>query len=1086
MSLSLRLFSRLKYILIISLSLASCLLTSSTSAAPWYVCWKTISWTSPAVVSNTSVYSPTAYCWSDGDGKSRAYSPGAVATSGSMGCYCYDAVAPTSSTTATPASPTWTKNAVVFNGTVGNQTTDGSAFSNVSYACPGSWFTSLGAISTYSFSCSTNSSAVQNAQVMACDVAWNCSTTPTPFYKEITPPAVVFNNITGKIKNHTNTTAWANTTSTLYTYDPLVTLSLSAADTGWSGLKSVLFSCNSITPTTSTDSRWEAYSPTKIFNLTTSNWCTVAQWARSVYIWALDFAGNISAAASKSIIYDITPPTFTTHAQTLLLQATTSYPYTIEYPSDGYSGIRDFSIAWGSDSNGYSMTTPDVVGTSYTFSNFTHLVAGAKRSAVMTITLEDRAGNITTKTQPIDIIAQGLINHNTTTKTLTPMRGWTSALMSDMAADFQDYYAYHTVLKDAFGNIIRPIDNIRTIQPNWIVNNTVKFLDGTLGAVHYVWDGMLGSDITWNSYSSTIYAGSTNKASGAYYLRISSAVPTKQWYSGYTNDEIYVSNIIFSSTIGSCPATHICWSINSSTFPTGSLWDVTAWLTGAPLKAPIAFKPIVDITLAKSFTTLTDNTWYPIVMTLHNNSTSQSFTLNQYELDLRYTKSLFGIADAEIRWDFGAYSSTAIESSKMIPFVFNSAITLTAGSDATKNFDIRTNTYGAGFWQFGFTSFIPYIWPTWNEINASHPTGYNTRSLSIKPILAYSSISSPVPASEFTDGTSVWQKIAIQWLLGDRQKWNTTNTLENAISVDTSKLNKMDFKASIQKNVASMTRWLASEVTSPCNVNLPTNLTKDIYYYDFSNLSAGSSINGNNGCILTIWGVATNFGGQWFDTLKITGKKTIIVRWWNILINADMYYNDPKSILALVVLRSDTDRKKWWNILIDPKVTNIVGGTYAEGSIMSYHAWINKLYDSSNTDEGDLSRQLHWYGNIFSSNSVGWSFKAPYECPYDSDIYQSTKTKSCSQAEASKYDLAFLRRFVTIPDGIGSCAASVTNKAAKSTGMNTIDYAFAGKRRCFQSNPTNNGLRWSDKIAPVIIEYNPAIQTSDMKIFSTK
>ncbi len=68
--------------------------------------------------------------------------------------------------------------------------------------------------------------------------------------------------------------------------------------------------------------------------------------------------------------------------------------------------------------------------------------------------------------------------------------------MSDMAADFQDYYAYHTVLKDAFGNIIRPIDNIRTIQPNWIVNNTAKFLDGTPGAIHYVWDGVFGSDIT--------------------------------------------------------------------------------------------------------------------------------------------------------------------------------------------------------------------------------------------------------------------------------------------------------------------------------------------------------------------------------------------------------------------------------------------------------------------------------------------------------------------------------------------------------------------------------------------------------------
>ena len=44
--------------------------------------------------------------------------------------------------------------------------------------------------------------------------------------------------------------------------------------------------------------------------------------------------------------------------------------------------------------------------------------------------------------------------------------------------------------------------------------------------------------------------------------------------------------------------------------------------------------------------------------------------------------------------------------------------------------------------------------------------------------------------------------------------------------------------------------------------------------------------------------------------MEVTGKKTIIVRGGNVYLDADMYYSDANSMLALVVLRDDADRTK--------------------------------------------------------------------------------------------------------------------------------------------------------------------------------
>ena len=38
---------------------------------------------------------------------------------------------------------------------------------------------------------------------------------------------------------------------------------------------------------------------------------------------------------------------------------------------------------------------------------------------------------------------------------------------------------------------------------------------------------------------------------------------------------------------------------------------------------------------------------------------------------------------------------------------------------------------------------------------------------------------------------------------------------------------------------------------------------------------------------------------------------------------------------------------------------------------MSYDASVGKVYDVGNTSEGDLTRQLLWFGSLFSSNTIG-------------------------------------------------------------------------------------------------------------------
>lgn len=206
-----------------------------------------------------------------------------------------------------------------------------------------------------------------------------------------------------------------------------------------------------------------------------------------------------------------------------------------------------------------------------------------------------------------------------------------------------------------------------------------------------------------------------------------------------------------------------------------------------------------------------------------------------------------------------------------------------------------------------------------------------------------------------------------------------------------------------------------------------------------------------------------------------------------MLIDSDLYYGNSNSMLALVVLRDDADRTKGGNVLVADKVTNVVASGYAEGSLISYEPSSGKVYDIGNTSEGELTRQLLWYGSLFSANTIGGSMNSTsaWECPYGSDTYEATKSKSCSETEASRYDFALLRRFLLINADSPLVCAVPGKKAPKSTGTSAETYAIAGKKRCFQSDANDVAeLRSTTKTASFVMEYNPFMPTSGMKIFS--
>lgn len=313
--------------------------------------------------------------------------------------------------------------------------------------------------------------------------------------------------------------------------------------------------------------------------------------------------------------------------------------------------------------------------------------------------------------------------------------------------------------------------------------------------------------------------------------------------------------------------------------------------------------------------------------------------------------------------------------------------------------------------------------------------------------------------------TSVQTWMKIIWI------WSSTNTWEVIswqFDDDIIVLGNIS-KSELKKNILSKVNSAIKNVWTLSYASWAIEIT------DLQNLASTS----NDGramqqdTILYLGNLNNAVVELWDDTLAVgeavSGKKTLVLVWWDLLIKSNMYYLNPNTdILGIIVMKDKNGNG--WNVYIDYRVTNVVWNIFAEKSLYAYDADTWVVVPSS--DFSKLKNQLHLYGLVYSENTIGGSRTAPFKCPYYvAAVWCDT------QSEAQDYDLNFLRRFYLRPsDGRpASDGAAIwwwtCNVAWVCTALNS---SF-NKRLENISEPL---MQYS-----VILEYHPLISSNPPPLF---
>lgn len=373
------------------------------------------------------------------------------------------------------------------------------------------------------------------------------------------------------------------------------------------------------------------------------------------------------------------------------------------------------------------------------------------------------------------------------------------------------------------------------------------------------------------------------------------------------------------------------------------------------------------------------------------------------------------------------------------------------------------------FWNWSY--FCPDSWEfKINLISSTTPKFFDDFTLT--NTLSHTDIDWEVDTRAIFDSSN----IVINWVVNKEVTihnefnwWTDTQQLNNQLNTISSNLSGSIWeywfiKEIIDRNIIKYTKWLEHETLSSTLTNIDD---KSVYLYDYSWNSVYTPTNQNNKWkILNLWSLTSR--------IKVNWEKTIILKWWNLYIKNDIYNDNENSILTIVVKRNPNNKKNWWNIYIDPNVTNIDAVIIAEWSILNFD-WTKVLskWDISWTT---LKKQLMIYGSVFTRNTI-WVSKAPY----DSDHYFENNLTT------ELYDLSKLRFFqVTTNDHITTGEfrkLSDTKIISIDNDWKPIKYSFAWKREKFADDNTNFALRWTNKYAGLVIEYNPNIKNINPKFF---
>jgi len=199
-------------------------------------------------------------------------------------------------------------------------------------------------------------------------------------------------------------------------------------------------------------------------------------------------------------------------------------------------------------------------------------------------------------------------------------------------------------------------------------------------------------------------------------------------------------------------------------------------------------------------------------------------------------------------------------------------------------------------------------------------------------------------------------------------------------------------------------------------------------------------------------------------TNNLWGIKTLVVEWGDIFIDANITdVAGDNDIMWMIAI------EKWWvgwNIIIDSDVTDLHVVMYTDRAILSSVWW--NIADW-NTPDTQLANQLYIKWSVFSKNTIWWALNSPYECPfYEQNI--------CNEVVAKKYDLGFLRRYILV---------SEVDAAGEPTWVMLPSNGGAESEMGDGDNTNTASQSWKSwyRVYPIVIEYNPLIQTAPPPFF---
>ncbi len=300
-----------------------------------------------------------------------------------------------------------------------------------------------------------------------------------------------------------------------------------------------------------------------------------------------------------------------------------------------------------------------------------------------------------------------------------------------------------------------------------------------------------------------------------------------------------------------------------------------------------------------------------------------------------------------------------------------------------------------------------------------------------------------------------WVKII--WISASKKK---SEISQNQFSQDVALLWNV-YKTTLKKNIISNVYGLIKSISPSNGTKTITDLTTFASNIPWKKLV--------NNTVLYFGWLNGDRVDLWDGDEQIDGVKTIVVIGGDLYIKNNMYYQDKSQDMLWVIILKD-ENGKGWNLYIDPSVSNIVGTYIMDKSVISYDG--TNEFDW-NTSQDALKNQLHIFGNLFSENTLGWSRATPVKCPYYST--------GCTQDEAQKYDLNYLRRYVLNTQGVPVWWWKVIGWG---TCTDIITKSCVWWNASFARNILNVGTDPYAKYS-VVIEYNPLISKLAPPLFSS-